>query len=149
MVVSKARDKGFKSIVIDDGNYLMASEFMDTVDEVGYKKYNRMADNVWRLANTITDELPEDVIVYIMWHTEQDVDGSLKLKTIGKLVDEKINLPGLSTVVLRADRLEKRYVFRTQHSNDVSKSPEGMFETEIIDNDLALVDKAIRDYYDI
>ena len=146
MILGKAYSKGFRSVVIDDANYLMTTEFMATMDEKGFDKFNSLAGNVWDLAN-ICVEAEDDLIVYWMWHTEMNADGSLKMKTIGKLVDEKINLPGLSTVVLRADRVDGKYVFRTQHSNDVSKSPEEMFPTEIIPNDLSAVDKYIREYY--
>jgi len=147
MLVLKAKSKGFKSIVIDDGSYLMSNELMATMEETGYEKFVRMANNVWELCKTITEETDDDVITYLTWHTEQNQDGSLKLKTVGKLVEEKLTIEGLATIVLRADRLDSAYKFRTQHANDISKSPEGLFETEIIDNDLGLVDKSIREYW--
>jgi len=75
-------------------------------------------------------------------NTTQDV----KPKTIGKLLDEKVCIEGMFTIVLRALKKDKQYLFRTQSDGyDVAKSPMGMFE-EFIDNDLKLVDSTIRKY---
>ena len=85
-----------------------------------------------------------------MMHEIQNDFGSIKPKTIGKLLDEKVCIEGMFTIVLRSVKDSNGYGFMTQAADmAVSKSPMGMFESERIDNDLLIVEKAIRDFYDI
>ena len=73
--------------------------------------------------------------------------GDVKLKTIGKLLDEKVCIEGMVPIALRCLTNGERHYFRTQaDGKDISKSPEGMFQLEI-DNDLKMVDTTIREYY--
>lgn len=72
----------------------------------------------------------------------------LSLKRFGKLIDEKVCLEGLFSIVLRAKKVDKNYYFFTQATDgDVAKSPIGMFDELYIDNDLKLVDNKIREFY--
>ena len=138
-----------KSIVIDDATYLMTNEFMRTAGKTGYQKFTDMAANFNALLTTAA-RLPSDVIVYFFGHSDRDADGNEKFKTIGKLLDEKVCVEGLFTIVLKTVVQDGRYYFETHNNGqDTVKSPLGMFESDLIDNDLALVDKAIRDYYGI
>ena len=140
---------GFKSIVIDDFQYLMANEFMRRSDEKGYDKFTEIGRHAWDVANEVRD-LPDDVIVYIMCHTDQDDNGGEKIKTIGKLLDEKICLEGMSRIVLKTNVSDGTYTFLTQNNGkDTTKSPVGMFPTYAIDNDLWYVDQKIRNYYEL
>ena len=138
-----------KIIVIDDASYLMANEFMRTVTQKGYEKFNNMALNFFNLIKTAAN-LPDDVTVYFMGHSETNDLGAEKFKTIGKMLDDKITLEGLFTVVLKSVVQDGKYYFSTQNNgSDTVKSPMGLFEAPLIDNDLALVDKAIREYWDM
>jgi hypothetical protein len=138
-----------KTIVIDDCQYLLANEFMRRGSERGYDKFTEIATNLWNLIRSIND-LPDDVIVYFLGHTEVGSDGRTRFKTIGKLLDEKITVEGMFTVVLITTAADGKYGFRTQTNGaDVAKSPMGMFETVEIDNDLKYVDQKIREYYEI
>ena len=137
----------YKSIVVDDYQYLMANEFMRRSAERGYDKFTEIARHAWDIANEVKT-LPADVIVYIMCHTDTDQDGFEKLKTIGKLLDEKIVLEGMSTIVLKTAVSDGQYMFLTQNNgHDTVKSPAGMFPAYAIDNDLKYVDDKIRNYY--
>lgn len=137
------------SIVIDDATYLMTNEYVRTAKQSGYQKFTDMAANFKGLLD-LAKSLPEDKIVYIMGHMERDSDGNEKFKTIGKMLDEKICVEGLFTIVLKTVVQDGKYYFSTQNNgSDVSKSPMGMFESSLIDNDLAMVDKAIREYYNL
>ncbi len=118
-----------KSVVIDDAQYLMANEFMRQAKTTGFQKFTDIALNFWTLVQIVVDELPEDKIVYFLGHIERDGNGNEKFKTVGKMLDEKITIEGLFTIVL------KTYV------KDV--------EEQIIDNDLKMVDDTIRDYYEL
>ena len=83
-------------------------------------------------------------------HEDTDDYGNVKAKTIGKLLDDKICLEGLCTVVLRCVNNLTEHKFITQSDGTaISKSPEGMFEDVEIPNDLLYVDGRIREYYGI
>ena len=111
--------------------------------------YNTLADSYWNLIEYIKN-LPSDKIVYVIMHEDTDDYGNTKPKTIGKLLDEKICLEGMFTIVLRCILENGKHLFVTQADGGaVSKSPMGMFEDLHIDNDLLLVDNAIREYYGI
>ena len=123
-----------KVLVIDDANYLMSTEFMATAGEKGYDKFTRMASNFTTLL--------------IMMHTELDADGYERPMTVGKLLSEKVCIEGLFTTVLKSVYEGGEYKFRTKTNGaDCIKSPLGLFQSEMIDNDLKAVDVAIRDYY--
>lgn len=141
--------KKYKTIVVDDFQYVMANEFMRRATERGYDKFTEIARHAWDIANKVR-ELPQDVIVYVMCHTDTDQDGFEKLKTIGKLLDEKIVLEGMSTIVLKTAVSDGQYMFLTQNNgHDTVKSPSGMFPAYAIDNDLKYVDNKIRNYYEL
>lgn len=138
-----------KSAAIDDAQYLLANEFMRRSSELGYQKFTDMAKNYWSLiTETIIRDMPPDRIVYFLSHIERDQNGNEKVKTIGKLLDEKITVEGLFTIVLKTHVEDGKYTFYTQNSGmDTVKSPIGMFAENQIDNDLKMVDNVIRDYY--
>ena len=139
-------------IVLDDFQYILANEFMRRVldKETGnaaFAKYNEIAHNAW-LILMAASQLPDHKRVYILGHTQEDENGRVKAKTIGKLLDEKITLEGLLTIVLRTTVINGQYLFTTKNSGlDTVKSPMGLFEADQIDNDLAAVDAAIFSYY--
>lgn len=142
-----------KAAVIDDMGYLQTTPWM-----IGIKKpkggasqfdlYNDIGYLIWDLIMFIKNQLPEDVIVYCMMHEETNDYGDTKPKTIGKLLDQKVCIEGLSSIVLRCASEGKSHFFLTHtDGGDVTKTPEGLFEQDRIDNDLKAVDTAIRDYY--
>lgn len=138
-----------KSIVIDDATYLMTGEFMRNAKVAGYQKFTDMAANFNALLMR-AKELPDDVIVYLFGHSERDGEGGEKFKTIGKLLDEKVCVEGYFTIVLKTVVQDGRYLFSTRNDGmDTVKTPLGMFNDALIENDLAAVDKTIREYYNI
>lgn len=138
-----------KSIVIDDATYLMTGEYMRTAKVTGYQKFTDLALNYYTLVKTAA-ALPDDKIVYFLGHSDIDNNGNEKFKTIGKLLDEKITLEGMFTIVLKTVVTDGKYQFSTRNSGqDTVKTPMGMFNEPLIDNDLAAVDKTIREYYEL
>lgn len=143
-----------KSIVIDDAGYLITNHFMRGHSSSGkgnavFSLYNDIGDYFWNLIQFIVSKLPEDKVVYLMMHEELNDFGEVKPKTIGKLLDEKVCIEGMFTIVLRCVEEGGNHLFITQASGGaVSKSPIGMFEDLTIDNDLAKVDETIRNYYE-
>ncbi len=136
-----------KIIVIDDSQYIMANEFMRRAKETGFQKFTDIGKNFWDLIKAV-EALPNDVIVYFLHHLETGEDGRQKAKTIGKLLDEKINVEGMFTIVLKTVVADGNYLFATQtDGNDTCKSPMGLFDKMYIPNDLKMVDEMIRTYY--
>lgn len=142
-----------KSILIDDAGYLITHQFMsghrDNKGNAVFELYNDLADNFYRLIKFCQTRLPEDKIVYFVMHVDKNDFGETKPKTIGKLLDEKVCVEGLFTIVLTAERRDDgEYIFRTKtNGSDVSKSPIDLFDSEEIPNDLKRVDEQIREYY--
>lgn len=136
-----------KAYAIDDSQYLLAFEFFDRAQETGYGKFTELALNFRNLIQFVIMNTPPDVIVYFLHHTERRDDGVLKAKTIGKMLDEKLTVEGLFSIVLLCQARQDKHVFVTQSSGiSTAKSPMDMFPGEI-DNDLKAVDTAIRDYW--
>ena len=141
-------------VIIDDAGYLLTNMFMREHSARGsgaatFDLYNDLGDRFWNLFETIK-ALPDNKIVYVIMHEEKDDQGEVKPKTIGKLLDEKVNIAGMFTIVLRCIEESGKHVFVTQAANGaVSKSPIGMFDDLTIDNDLAFVDQKIREYYEM
>lgn len=138
-----------KSIVIDDATYLMVNEFMRTAKQTGYQKYTDMACNFNGLIEVCAG-LPDDKIVYFMGHSDQADDGREHFKTIGKMLDNYVTVEGRFTIVLKTVVQDGKYMFSTQNNGqDTVKSPMGMFEHGLIENDLKAVDETIREYWGI
>ena len=147
-----AYEKGARVAVIDDAGYLMTKKFMDGHRQAKgnsqFDLYNEIADNFYSLIKYISNDLPSDMIVYVVMHEEMNDSGYSKPKTIGKLLDDKVCIEGMFTIVLHALKLDGKYQFATKTDGlDVTKTPMGMFDTEYIDNDLQLVTDKIREYY--
>ena len=143
------KDPKLKRYVIDDAQYLMVNTLFDRAKEVGYQKYTDLALEFRNLIHGINYALPDDVIVYILHHTETDSNtGKVKAKTVGKMIDQYLTLEGCFDIVLLAETDGKDHYFVTQSDgNTTAKSPFGLFNDIKIPNDLSLVDSAIRDFW--
>lgn len=148
-IVKLASKTGRKVIVVDDFQYVLANELMRRSDERGFDKFTDIAKHGWEVFTSLTS-LPDDVRVYLLSHSQEDDSGTVKMKTIGKMLDEKIVLEGLVSIVLRAVVTDGRHEFSTRNSGqDTVKTPMGLFEDERIPNDLSVVDAAICEFYGI
>lgn len=143
------------SIVIDDAGYLITNHFMANHANAGkgngvFSLYNELGDRFWNLVQFIITKLPANKVVYIIMHEDTNDFGDIKPKTIGKLLDEKVCLEGMFTIVLRCVSENNQHKFITQaQGGAVSKSPIGMFDAVEIDNDLKYVDQRIREYFEL
>ena len=113
MIAGSLKKKNKKTYVIDDSQYLMANEFFDRAKETGYQKFTDIGLHFRNLLQTVIQQTPEDVIVYFLHHTEEDMSGRLKAKTIGKMLDEKLTVEGLFSIVLLTVAVGTEHYFLT------------------------------------
>lgn len=138
-----------KTIVIDDANYLITNEFMNKSSVKGFDKYNEMGNNFFNLINGIKN-IKGGKTVYLIMHEDTDENGNVKPKTIGKLLDDKVNIQGMFTICIRAMFDNGNYIFRLKtNGQDCVKTPFGMFENDSMDNDLKAFDEVVREYYEL
>lgn len=139
----------FDVIVVDDWQYILASMYMASRNVKGFDKFTEIGGAGFDIAKAAS-ELGENKRVYVLAHTTSDEFGNTRIKTLGKLLDDKIVVEGMFTTVLRTHVENGRYLFSTQNSgSDTVKSPMGMFSEQYIENDLAAIDRVICDYYGI
>jgi len=147
-----------KYLIVDDAQYVLATEFVDRALEKGYDKWSEMAQHLFKMVSpTLHSKLREDLTIFFLFHTESASEGSKeKIKTSGKLIDQHVTLEGLFTIVLFAEVLppessdgRAQYFFRTQtDGKKTAKSPAGMFDDVLIPNDLGLVVTRMEKYYE-
>lgn len=136
-------------VVIDDYQAVMVNALMSRSSEKGYEKFTDIAKSAWNIFNA-AGSLAPNRRVYIMAHTNTDDFGNVRMKTVGKMVDQTLVPEGFFTIVLRTEIINGNYMFSTQtNGQDCCKSPLGMFDEKHINNDLAYVDAQIYKFYDI
>lgn len=142
-------------VIIDDYIYTMVNEFMRRANEKTYDKFTDIGQKAWMLVEK-AKSLRDNLNVAVLTHVEDNMDATgvkkQKAKTVGKLVDNIVNLEGMFTVVLYTDVEEKdgknEYGFLTQtDGRNTCKSPDGMFKDKKIPNDLKVVFDQIEKYY--
>lgn len=138
------------NVVIDDGQYIMAFEFMQRAKENGYTKFADIGVNMNKIISAA--RMSQRVRVFFMWHPEVDAVEGYKMKTVGKMVDTYLTLEGLFTVVLystvRKEEDKLVYRFITNNNGEYpAKSPLGMFNDLYIPNDLGYVVEQMEKYY--
>lgn len=149
-IKAKLKAMPCKVAIIDDAGYLMTNKFMSSHGKGDqFQLYNDIGDLMWGLFRFIKKDLPDDVLVYIMMHEDMDDYGNTKLRTIGKLLDQKVCLEGMCTICLHCVVKGKDHLFITNSNGlGIEKSPEGMLEQEE-PNDLKAIDTKIRKYWGI
>lgn len=144
----------FKYVIIDTITHMITGKFMKDIAVRGFDKYTNLANEVYLVIQQML-AMRDDMIIFLMAHTEYFTDdkGSVtwKMKTIGKLLDEKIVPESYFSIVLEATATQTEdkqaiYQFITNDPNTPAKSPLGMFEDKYIPNDLLLVTDRIKEY---
>lgn len=141
--------KKYRAMVVDDFGYLITDTYMrysygpeKLRDQ--YEVYKIIGGEVYNLINALNEDGQEDRIVYLTMHVERDNFGHIEPATVGKMLNEKVKLVGMFTIVLMATSEGGEYRFIT--NGQPLKSPQGMFPQEM-PNDLKAVDTAIREYW--
>lgn len=136
-------------VIIEDAQYIMATEFFDKALIKGYDKFAQMGQNFWSILRLV-DKLRPGLKVFLLGH-EDESPTERKLKTLGKMIEDKGCPEGLATIVLWAETKivegKRVYYFETQSDGITNaKSPMGMFPSQI-PNDLQLVSSRVDEYY--
>lgn len=149
-----ANRQDIKHVVLDDGQYIMSQEFMNNALKSGFDKFNKMAKNMFDVIDTGINM--RDNIDFILLTHSEEIDGKTDIKTLGKMLSDKVNLAGLFTVVLytnvKTTMQGSEYTFITnQMINDrgiyvMAKSPRGMFDKKQIPNDLGYVIEKVEEF---
>ena len=155
-IIEQCKKMPCKVCVIDDAGYLMTHRFMNNhrskKGNASFEMYDEIADTMYFLVQRIKTELPPDVRVYIMLHEDTSDAGDTKIRTIGKLIDNKVCLEGMVTIVLRCMSDHGKHFFRTQTDGfDITKTPEDLFREDEaeIENNLKYVDEKICEFYEL
>lgn len=146
-IIKEMKNTDKKNIVVDDFQYILGVQMMKRSLEKGWDKFNEIQYDYFSVLDAVK-ELPDDTIVYFISHTETTEDGMTKVKTIGKALDKYITIEGMFMVVLGTRVSDGKYFFTTQNDGkNTVKSPDGMFPSFAIENDLKYVEEKIRNYY--
>ena len=143
-----------KNVVIDDSQYLQGLMMMGRIQEAGWQKFNDIAEAGFGPIQKARNLTRKDLLVFFLYHsTENEKTGQTQIKTVGKAVDTYITFDGLFTVNLythvEMENGKPIYQFRTQtKGNDTCKSPNQMFDSLYIPNDLGLVRDKYLEYYE-
>ena len=154
-LVSTTRPE-IKTVVIDDANYLLSKETFDTALDKGYNKFSVLAKNYYDLLQTC-QALRDDLTVIFITHIENygtDTDPEYRMWTTGKMLTSQINLDGLFSYIIYAERYKDdvtdedvKYRFRTRtNGNDTCRSVEGCFKDKYIEPNMKLVIDTINKF---
>ena len=150
LIIRSLKANKLNCYAIDDSQFLMVFEEFQRAKETGYQKFTDFAINFYNLVQTVINETSNDTIVYFLHHTEVDETGHTKAKTVGKMIDNKLTLEGLFSIVLLCGTDGTNHWFETQNDGYSScKTPLQMFDDKRIDNDLRAVDTVIRNYWQL
>lgn len=137
------KNPNFKTIVIDDFQFLMSLNLVSRISEKSYDKFTELGSNV---INTISKlgKLREDLTIFVLTHIDTSDNDEYKMKTFGKMLESWATPESLfpSSIVLYAvyDPTEESYKFLTNRSGKYpARSPHGMFKEKYIPNDLGYV----------
>ena len=148
LITKVLKDNKLRCYAIDDSQFLMVFDEFNRAKEVGYQKFTDFALNFYNLVQTVINDTSPDTVVYFLHHTEIDDFGHVKAKTVGKMIDNKLTLEGMFSVVLLCGTDGKEHWFETQSDGvNTAKTPLDMFDKNRIYIDLKMVDSTIREYW--
>ena len=143
-----------KVVILDDMQYVLSYEFVDRATEGGYSKFSELAQHLMEILR-YAEVMRDDCKMVFLTHCENvgdTMNPKYVIKTIGKLLAEKVTLEGLFTYlfftkVIEGDDGKMQYKFLTNTDGAcVAKTPLGMYDNLLIDNDLNEVIKVIDEY---
>ena len=153
-LVSKTRSE-IKTIIIDDANYLLSAETFTNALIKGYDKFSVMAKNYYDLLQ-FCQSLRDNLTVVFISHLENygtEIDPLYRMWTTGKMLTTQINLDGLFSYIIYAERYidevsgEVKYRFKTRtDGNDTCRSVAGCFKDKYIEPNMKYVIDTIEKF---
>lgn len=150
-IMHNINDKGanIKVIIVDTINGIMVADEMRRSKEKGYDKWVDLATSIYDIIDYALD-MRDDLTVIFVAHTQTERAESgapllTRIKTSGKKLD-KITLESKFPVVLLAKAVDGEYIFETKADNSTAKTPMDAFAEKQIENDIAKVIDALKDY---
>lgn len=143
-----------KTVVLDDMQYILSYEFVDRATETGYTKFSELAQHLMEILR-YSEQMREDCTMCFLTHSENvgtEIDPKYVIKTVGKLLAEKVTLEGLFTYIFctkveEGDDGKMQYKLITNNDGKcLAKTPMDMFEDMEIDNDLNKILEVIDKY---
>lgn len=143
-----------KQVIIDDFQYVLSYEFVDRATEVGYSKFSELAQHAMEILR-YAENMREDCKMIFLTHSENVGDAlnpKYVIKTVGKMLAEKVTLEGLFTYIFftkvsEGEDGKMKYTLITNTDGKcIAKTPMDMFADLEIDNDLSEIIKVIDDY---
>lgn len=144
------KESKVKTVILDTITHVIVDYFMKRASEKGFERFNDLAKGVYDILSFI-QQMTKDVIV--IGHADFSNENVMKVRTIGKLLDEKVDIPSLFTTVLvpdiNRDEDSAKYYFLTQSDGyTAAKSPAETFPAFRIPNDYQFVLNCIHAYED-
>lgn len=142
-----------QTIIIDTVNAIMLDDEMEKRKVKGFDKWMDLAGEIYELIQ-LCNGLRDDLIVVLMFHsaeTKDEFSGQVerRILTNGRKL-EKIQLETKLPIVLytRVDGKgdDAKFYFETKTNDSTGKSPAGMFDNFLIENNLQIVIDAIKKY---
>jgi hypothetical protein len=145
-----------KNLVIDDTNLSASKTFFNRYNETGWEKFNQIGGelgNLLMIKDTLRSDLNNIYIFHVDTYETPTGKTKYKAKTIGKVVDDKLDPPTKFNIVIHATcdynpLLEKneRWFYNNDYPGSPAKSPYGMFSTNRTINDMGLILDTIKKY---
>ena len=143
-----------KQVIVDDFQYVLSYEFVDRATETGYQKFSELAQHAMEILR-YSEKMRDDCKMIFLTHSENVGDAmnpKYVIKTVGRLLAEKVTLEGLFTYIFFtrvSEGADGRMEYKLLTNSDgtcVAKTSYGMFEEMEIDNDLNEIIKVIDEY---
>lgn len=135
-----------KYLIVDDLGYVLMNAFMKRALQKGYDRFSEVAQ-LFDVATEMFNQLRDDLFLIATMHIETDKQNNTKPKTVGNMVDQYINIEGKFTHIFHTVVTDSGYKFLTHHDGlHMAKTPMGLFEHDLIDNDMKAIVDAIDEY---
>lgn len=135
-------------VVVDDFGYCITDIYMrgswgDDKYRDQFEVYKEIAGRVYRFIEFLND-LEGEVIVYLVMHTDVDAQNNIVPATVGKLLNEKVNLLGMVNVAILAECVGGEYKFVVDGKPPAKSC--GAFDHGEQPNDLSVIDAGLREF---
>jgi hypothetical protein len=143
-----------KTLVVDDTTHLQNERmFSDSfIRNKDWGKWNRFGADMYEMMFKKMQSYRNDLDVIFIAHADSKDDGTVGVRTSGKLLDNTIDIPSYFTYVfhsataLTADKKVSYYFITNNDGTHLAKTPMGMFKELHVPNNMKPILERIREY---